>query len=104
MVAIGVTVALWAYSFILDLLKRDLKIHTMVSSFFSLLPPSTTLRRYIRTTYATTTSQIGQLYCDILSLATVRDNVKTEEIVQNLVAVRMKLNRTRLLRRNVDGL
>lgn len=72
-----------------------------IISLFSMLPPSTTLRRYIRTTYATTTSQLGQLYCDVLSLATVKDNQKTEEIVQNLVAVRMKLNRTQLLRRNV---
>ncbi|KAI5118341.1 hypothetical protein M0805_009144 [Coniferiporia weirii] len=72
-----------------------------VAFVFSFLPPSTTLRHYLRTTYSTTAGQIGQLYCDIVSFASVRDKVKTEEIVENLGAVRMKLNRTVALRRNV---
>lgn len=76
-------------------------IGVTVAFIFSILPPSTTLRRYLRRTYATTASQIGQLYCDILSMATVRDAVRTEKIVKNLIAVRMKLGRTRALRRNV---
>ena len=70
-------------------------------SIFSVLPPSTTLRRYLRRAYATTAGQIGQLYCDVLSMTTVHDPLKTEKIVKNLIAVRMKLNRTRALRRNV---
>ena len=34
-------------------------------------------------------------------MTTVHDPLKTEKIVKNLIAVRMKLNRTRALRRNV---
>ena len=75
--------------------------HTLMTSIFSVLPPSTTLRRYLRRAYATTAGQIGQLYCDVLSMTTVHDPMKTEKIVKNLIAVRMKLNRTRALRRNV---
>ena len=37
----------------------------------------------------------------IVSMTTVHDPLKTEKIVKNLIAVRMKLNRTRALRRNV---
>ena len=55
----------------------------------------------LRRAYATTAGQIGQLYCDVLSMTTVHDPLKTEKIVKNLIAVRMKLNRTRALRRNV---
>lgn len=75
---------------------------TDLNSIFSLFPPTTTLRKYLRITYATTVERIGQLYCDIVSFATVRDKLKTRTIVQNLVAVRMKLNRSRVLKRNVS--
>ena len=71
------------------------------SSLFSWLPPATTLRRYLRTTYATTAQQIGQAYCDVLSFATVHDSPQTEAIIKELIANRLKLRRSRALMTNV---
>ncbi|KAH8105047.1 hypothetical protein DFH11DRAFT_1864282 [Phellopilus nigrolimitatus] len=96
----SISVAGWGYEVAY---KRFILVTMGTTAAFitSFLPPSTTLRSYLRTAYATTAGQLGQLYCDIVSFATVRDRAKTEEIVANLAAVRMKLNRTRVLKRNV---
>jgi len=71
------------------------------ASLFSFLPPSKTIRRHLRTTYATTVNQIGHLYCEVISYAMINDEDKTSEIARDLVAVRMKLSRSRALSRNV---
>lgn len=71
-------------------------------SILSFFPPSTTLRRYLRTTYATTAEQIGQLYCDIVSYATVPNGSQADDIVRGLIAVRLKLKRNLVLKQNVS--
>lgn len=69
-------------------------------SIFSFLPPSTTIRRYLRTTYSTTASQLGQSYCDIVSSMTSHGGPEPESIVRDLVAIRLKLKKTMALRAN----
>lgn len=70
-------------------------------SVFSFLPPSTTLRRYQRNTLATTASEIGTVYCSIVSFANARNTEDTQEIIQSLIAIRMKLKRSVVLRTNI---
>ncbi|TDL16189.1 hypothetical protein BD410DRAFT_755679 [Rickenella mellea] len=69
--------------------------------FFSFLPPSTTLRRYIRLTYATTAAEMGQLYCNVVSFANAPWISDNERILKNLLAVRAKLNRSKVMKANV---
>ncbi|OCB89516.1 hypothetical protein A7U60_g3311 [Sanghuangporus baumii] len=76
-------------------------IGVTVAFIFSYFPPSTTLRRYLRTTYATTTQQLGQAYCDVVSNVTVRGGPETEAIVKELIASRLKLRRSKVLMANV---
>ncbi|OBZ78595.1 Uncharacterized protein C57A7.05 [Grifola frondosa] len=70
---------------------------------FSFLPPSTTLRRYQRTMMSTTVTELGAVYCSIVSFANTREHqeVNRGEIVQSLVAIRMKLKRSLVLKANV---
>ncbi|OCH87285.1 hypothetical protein OBBRIDRAFT_814199 [Obba rivulosa] len=70
---------------------------------FSFLPPSTTLRQYQRKTLATTAAELGTLYCSIVSFANTRGyhEVDKGEIIQSLVAIRMKLKRSLVLKTNV---
>lgn len=74
---------------------------TGIFSLFSFLPPSTTLRRYQRTSLATTVSEIGSIYCSILSFANSRQTENTQEIVQSLIAIRAKLKRSLVLKTNI---
>ncbi|ESK92525.1 hypothetical protein Moror_4433 [Moniliophthora roreri MCA 2997] len=67
---------------------------------FSFFPPSYTIRRYQRATLATTTSEIGAIYCAILSYASSRSAEESQEIVTSLVAIRSKLNRSAVLKAN----
>ncbi|KAL5495894.1 hypothetical protein ACEPAI_1358 [Sanghuangporus weigelae] len=76
-------------------------IGVSVAFIFSYFPPSTTLRRYLRTTYATTTQQLGQAYCDVVSNVTVHGGPETEAIVKELIASRLKLRRSKALMANV---
>lgn len=113
------TAALWVPPHDISLTNMKLKIF---SSLFSFLPPSTTLRRYIRTTHATTIAELGELYCDIISYTEahrysgggglfggLNNNngsnnnsvVNPEELAKNLVATRSKLKRLSSLRVNV---
>ncbi|KAA1476343.1 hypothetical protein DENSPDRAFT_932985 [Dentipellis sp. KUC8613] len=68
---------------------------------FSFLPPSTTLRRYQRSTLATTSSQIGSIYCSVVSFANVRHTDDTAEILHSLIAIRAKLKRSIVLGTNI---
>jgi hypothetical protein len=86
-----------------------------LSSIFSFLPPSTTLRRYQRASLATTGAELGTLYCSIVSFAahtshgahcghiedTAQRRRHTQEIVRSLIAVRAKLKRNLVLKTNV---
>jgi len=77
-------------------------IGVTIAYLFSFFPPTTTIRKYLRVSYATTAGQIGKLYCDIVSFASVRKGPMAEEIVKDLIAVRMKLNRTAEIKGNVN--
>ncbi|KAH9933951.1 uncharacterized protein BXZ73DRAFT_45967 [Epithele typhae] len=70
---------------------------------FSFLPPSTTLRKYQRNMMSTTVAEIGTVYCAVVSFANTRENQETtrQEIVQSLVAIRLKLKRSLVLRTNI---
>ncbi|KAL0959307.1 hypothetical protein HGRIS_014571 [Hohenbuehelia grisea] len=68
---------------------------------FSFFPPSTTIRRYQRTTLATTVSELGAIYCSIVSFAHLPHEEAAQGIITSLIAVRSKLNRSMILRTNV---
>lgn len=78
-----------------------LRAKVALLSIVSYLPPSTTLRRNLRMTYATTVQQLGQAYCDVVSNATLRDEAMDTELIKDLIAIRMKLNRAKGLMTNV---
>ncbi|KAF8585510.1 hypothetical protein K439DRAFT_1409815 [Ramaria rubella] len=63
------------------------------SAIFSFLPPATTIRRYHRTALATATSEIGLMYCAIMSYAHTRKEDEFKDIIKNSVALRAKLRR-----------
>lgn len=67
----------------------------------SYLPPSTTIRHYQRASLATTCSELGSIYCAILSVSNTRNMKEVEEINSSLLAVRSKLRRLRAFRTNV---
>jgi hypothetical protein len=70
-------------------------------SIFSFLPPSTTLRGYQRQSLATTASEIGTVYCSIVSYATSSHTEDSQNVIQNLIAIRLKLKRSIVLRANI---
>ena len=75
-------------------------------SIFSWLPPSTTLRRYQRRIISTTATDLGALYCSIISFAVThhdrRDKAQyNQEIVRSLIAIRAKLKRCCALKDNI---
>ncbi|KAF7338076.1 hypothetical protein MVEN_02032100 [Mycena venus] len=82
--------------------RRFLLVTTGVvaAGIFSLLPPSTTIRHYERTTMATTASEIGTMYCDIVSFANLRHGMDPQEIVTGLIAIRSKILRSIALKSN----
>ncbi|KAI0318442.1 hypothetical protein OF83DRAFT_1242217 [Amylostereum chailletii] len=69
---------------------------------FSFLPPATTLRGYQRRSLATTVAEMGTVYCSIVSYASARHSTQeTRPIMQSLIAIRAKLKRSTVLRKNV---
>ncbi|KAL1753824.1 hypothetical protein FB107DRAFT_264038 [Schizophyllum commune] len=68
---------------------------------FSFLPPSTTIRRLQRRTLATTCSEIGAIFCSIVSFANAPGDVDTQEILTSLIAIRSKLKRSITRSQNV---
>ncbi|KAJ7709612.1 hypothetical protein B0H17DRAFT_915317 [Mycena rosella] len=72
----------------------------LAAGLFSLLPPSITIRRYERTAMATTSSQIGTMYCDIISFANSPRGMDPQEIVTGLIAIRSKILRSITLKNN----
>jgi hypothetical protein len=75
--------------------------YSSVRSIFSFLPPSTTLRGYQRQSLATTASEIGSVYCSIVSYATSSHLEDSQNVIQNLIAIRLKLKRSIVLRANI---
>ncbi|KAF8510808.1 hypothetical protein BU17DRAFT_55138 [Hysterangium stoloniferum] len=76
-------------------------IGVTASAIFSYLPPSTTIRRYHRTALSTTITEIGYLYCAIISYATTRRELDSQTIINNMTALRSKLRRMRSQTANV---
>ncbi|KAH8091403.1 hypothetical protein BXZ70DRAFT_909843 [Cristinia sonorae] len=70
---------------------------------FSFLPPSTTLRGYQRRMMATTVAELGGVYCSIVSYANSREHMEPErlQILQRLLAIRLKLNRSHVMKANI---
>ncbi|KAI0070007.1 hypothetical protein K474DRAFT_1609486 [Panus rudis PR-1116 ss-1] len=72
---------------------------------FGFLPPSNTLRYYHRRVLATTVSELGSLYCSIVSFANThrrqQSEVDRDSIVRSLIAIRMKLKRSMVLKTNI---
>ena len=74
---------------------------TVIHSLVSFLPPSTTIRRYHRKLLATTSSQLGTIYCQVISFANSKRQTEVPEIATNLLAIRRKLRKSQAMRRNV---
>ena len=74
---------------------------TVVYSFVSFLPPSTTIRRYHRKLLATTSSELGTIYCQVISFANSKRQTEVPEISTNLLAIRRKLRKSQAMRQNV---
>ncbi|KAF7311484.1 hypothetical protein MKEN_01050700 [Mycena kentingensis (nom. inval.)] len=74
----------------------------VAAGIFSLLPPSTTIRRYERTALATSTTELGTIYCDIISFASSQHGeTDPQSIVTALIAIRSKITRSMALKGNV---
>ena len=52
---------------------------------------------------ATTVAELGQVYCSVLSFANIRssDEMEKGEVVQSLIAIRLKLKRSLAMRTNI---
>ncbi|KAJ8522296.1 hypothetical protein ONZ45_g1089 [Pleurotus djamor] len=83
--------------------RRFLLVTVGVSAafLFSFFPPSTTIRRYQRTTLSTTAAELGALYCAIISFANAPKEDESQSIITSLIAVRSKLKRSIVLKANV---
>ncbi|KAI0089790.1 hypothetical protein BDY19DRAFT_888753 [Irpex rosettiformis] len=69
----------------------------------SFLPPAVTLRSYQRRMMSTTVTEIGSVYCGVLSFANTQGTYEVDRgtIVQSLIAIRLKLKRSLVLRTNI---
>ncbi|KAF8911493.1 hypothetical protein CPB84DRAFT_1671782 [Gymnopilus junonius] len=83
--------------------RRFITVTCGVSAAFiaSFFPPSTTIRGYQRHLLATTSAEIGTVYCSILSFANTKYEPEIQEIISTLLAVRNKLGRLLAMRINV---
>ena len=72
------------------------------NSLASFLPPSTTIRKYHRNLLSTTSAMLGTVYCAILSFASTKAEPEIQEIISSLLALRAKLNRSVIIRTNID--
>ena len=74
---------------------------TVIYSFVSYLPPSTTIRKYHRKLLATTSSELGSVYCQVISFANSKRQTEVPEIATNILAIRRKLRKCQAMRQNV---
>lgn len=72
-------------------------------SLASFLPPSNTLRGYQRRMMSTTVTEMGAVYCSVVSFANTQhsDELDRGTIIQSLIAIRLKLKRSLVLRTNI---
>ncbi len=96
LVSIGVSAALYACKFLYLHYSPD----DAFLSILSLFPPSTTIRRYQRNLLSTTSSELGSIYCSILSFANTQDP-DVQEILTSLIALRNKMKKSTALSANV---
>ncbi|KAG1718215.1 hypothetical protein EDB19DRAFT_1899481 [Suillus lakei] len=76
-------------------------VGVLAAGIFSLLPPSTTIRSYQRRTLATTSAELGSIYCSVVSYANSRVDGDNTPIIRSLLAIRSKLKRSLVLKENV---
>lgn len=76
-------------------------VGVLAAGIISLFPPSTTIRSYQRRTLATTSAELGSIYCSVVSYANSHVNGDNTVIVQSLLAIRSKLKRSLVLKENV---
>ncbi|KAF9237247.1 hypothetical protein BU15DRAFT_88826 [Melanogaster broomeanus] len=76
-------------------------VGVLAAGIFSYLPPSTTIRAYQRRTLATTSAELGSIYCSAVSFANTKREGETAQVVSQLLAIRCKLNRSMVLKANV---
>ncbi|KAG2070593.1 hypothetical protein BDR04DRAFT_1198344 [Suillus decipiens] len=76
-------------------------IGVLAAGIFSLFPPSKTIRSYQRRTVATTSAELGSIYCSVVSYANSYVDGDTTTIVRSLLAIRSKLKRSLVLKDNV---
>jgi len=82
--------------------RFTLVIIGVTSAFlFSFLPPTSTLRRHQRTTYARTAMELGSLCCSLVSYANSSTHDDTHDIVKNLQALRHKLSSSLAVQANI---
>lgn len=75
-------------------------------SIFSFLPPTHTLRDYHRRMMARTVEETGTVYCAIVSFANSHQRaphgeVDRDSIIKSLIAIRLKLKRSLILKTNI---
>ncbi|KAF8149165.1 hypothetical protein B0H34DRAFT_735166 [Crassisporium funariophilum] len=73
----------------------------VAAGIVSFFPPSTTIRKYHRNLMATTSTELGSIYCSILSFANSKHEPEIQQIISSLIAIRSKLDRSAVLRTNV---
>ena len=73
------------------------------NSLASFLPPSNTLRAYQRRMMSTTVAELGAVYCSVVSFANTQHSYELDRgaIIQSLIAIRLKLKRSLVLRTNI---
>ncbi|KAF8896796.1 hypothetical protein CPB84DRAFT_1682022 [Gymnopilus junonius] len=83
--------------------KRFLAVTCGVTAAFiaSFFPPATTIRRYQRQVLATSSLEMGNVYCAVLSFANTKYEPEIQEIISTLMAVRNKLTRVLAMRANI---
>lgn len=83
-----------------DRLFSDLVFFSSLASF---LPPSNTLRAYQRRMMSTTVAEMGAVYCSVVSFANTQHSYELDRgtIIQSLIAIRLKLKRSLVLRTNI---
>ncbi|KAG1817351.1 hypothetical protein EV424DRAFT_1324468 [Suillus variegatus] len=76
-------------------------VGVLAAGIFSHFPPSTTIRSYQRRTLATTSAELGSIYCSVVSYANSHVEKDSTITVRSLLAIRSKLKRSLVLKENV---
>lgn len=88
----------------------EVLIGTTAAYIMAILPPSSTLRKYIRVSHATIVDQIAKLYCHVITIAALppssssnppTDVMTSTEATKQLLTLRQKMRRLGVLKVNV---